>query len=63
MKVKCILSHEKPMGNLYEAGKIYEMDEYEERFFVPVEEKKEKKDEVVEAQPHTDKEKKGKMYN
>lgn len=37
MRVKCILGHEKPIGIKYEAGKVYEKDIYDPRFFVPIE--------------------------
>ncbi|MBU1864254.1 MAG: hypothetical protein KKH94_11365 [Candidatus Omnitrophica bacterium] len=37
MKVKCILSHEKPLGRKFEKGKEYERDIYNPRFFTPVE--------------------------
>lgn len=44
MKVKCIVSHEKIEENgkftRYQAGKIYELEKYNKKYFVPVENKK-----------------------
>lgn len=60
MKVKCILSHEKPMGRVFRAGEVYDLYEFEERFFVPVE-KVEKEPETA-AKKKTGKKKK-ELYN
>jgi len=41
MKVICTISHEIPRGagkfDVYEAGRVYDLDEYESRYFTPVE--------------------------
>lgn len=36
MQVKCILSHERPAGVFYEEGKVYELNQYDKRFFEAV---------------------------
>jgi len=64
MKVKCILSHEKPMGRVFKAGKVYELAEYENRFFVPVEQPvTENGDGVNKTEKKGRKYKKTEMYN
>jgi hypothetical protein len=44
MKVICTISHEIPRGDgkfdVYEAGKVYDRDEYAPRYFTPVPDKK-----------------------
>jgi len=59
MKVICTISHEIPRGNgkfdVYEAGKIYDLDKYESRYFSPTNSKlKIKNSELNEEEVITD---------
>ena len=57
MKVKCILSHEKPAGVFYEEGAVYEMEKYDKRYFKPV------RDTETEKAPVGKSKKTKQMYN
>ncbi|MDD4919059.1 MAG: hypothetical protein PHE72_14780 [candidate division Zixibacteria bacterium] len=45
MKVLCKTSHERPMGVVYRAGQVYDLENPSPAYFVPVEE------ETPEAEP------------